>query len=68
MDMFLSDFLTNKTSGKPVVISGAIDEWAPRKWTLEYLEDLLGDHVVHVRHNTNCENYKVHLLSNLQIK
>lgn len=45
--------------GKPVIIEDAIDSWPAREWTLESLSERVGQNVVHIRHNTNCEEYRM---------
>ncbi|ELU13249.1 hypothetical protein CAPTEDRAFT_186624, partial [Capitella teleta] len=46
-------------SGIPVVIEGALEDSPSREWTLDSLEERVGGNEVHVRANTNCEDYRL---------
>jgi hypothetical protein len=61
---FLNDFYS---AGRPVIITGMIDDWpARKKWSLEYFGERLADRVVEVqsgrsadeRYEINCERHK----------
>ena len=45
--------------GKPVVIENYAAEWPALSWTWEGLREKAGENMVHVRRNTNREDYKV---------
>ncbi len=48
--------------GLPLIIEEETVDWPARSWSLETLCDKVGKNTVHVRSNTNCEDYKVILL------
>lgn len=54
-EKFRDDFFK---PGKPVIIDGAL-EFPARSWTLENLKERVGHRIVHVRQNTNCQQYKI---------
>lgn len=41
------------------MIEGALEDSPSREWTLDSLEERVGGNEVHVRANTNCEDYRV---------
>lgn len=47
------------------MIEGALENSPARQWTLESLTEKVGDNQVHVRANTNCEDYRVCFFSSI---
>lgn len=56
MEEFLEKYMT---PGVPVIIEGAFKTWAANDWTLENLKERVGTANVHVRWNTQCEDYRL---------
>jgi len=44
---------------KPVVITGATDQWPARAWTIENLVQRVGNNKVYIRGQTNQEGYRL---------
>lgn len=47
------------TPGVPVIIEGGFTAWKANGWTLDSLRSRVGDVNVHVRWNTQCEEYRL---------
>lgn len=53
---FLEKYMT---PGVPVIIEGGFAHWKACEWTLESLRDRVGESTVHVRKNTQCDDYRL---------
>lgn len=55
-DVFRSEYLQG---GKPLILSGFANDWPSRHWTLQSLQERVGENLVTVRRNTDDDDYKV---------
>ena len=56
LDEFLEKYMT---PGVPVIIEGGFSHWNAMHWTLESLRERVGETTVHVRKNTQCDDYRL---------
>jgi len=56
LELFNRDYVI---PGAPLILRKIIDDIPARKWNLKYLVEKVGSTEVHIRKNTNTEDYRV---------